>query len=343
MRGAPGPRSRGVARAWGPRTGGVTAGWQDPGVSLDPEIADRVAHLHDATLAQLLSGEVDGVPPAPPLRRDDVERDDRSIDGPGGSLAVRCYRPAGRDEPLPALVWAHGGGWQYGDLDMPEADSVAQVVAATAEIAVVSVDYRLAPAHRHPAALDDVVAAWRWASAGGAPGIDPAHVGLGGASAGGLLAAAATLVLAGEERGPAALWLAYPVTDPDGGPYDDPHPDCPPVLWLGREGTMTLFGTYLAADPAGAGPPIVPLAGALRQLPPTLVTTAECDSLRAQGERLVTEARAQGVDVVHHHVDGVLHGYLNTVGDSTAADIALERHARWIHRALAVGIPGANY
>ncbi|MDZ7676025.1 MAG: alpha/beta hydrolase [Acidimicrobiales bacterium] len=312
-------------------------------MALDADIVERVAHLHDATLAQLLSGEVEGVPPAPPLRRADVERHDRAIDGPGGPLAVRVYRPVDADGVLPALVWVHGGGWQYGDLDMPEADSVSQIVAATARIAVVSVGYRLAPVHRHPAALDDVVAAWRWVSSGAAPGIDPAHVGLGGASAGGLLAAAATLVLAGEEVPPAALWLAYPVTDPDGGPYDEPHADCPPVLWLGREGTMGLFGTYLGADPADAGPPIVPLAGDLAQLPPTLVTTAECDGLRAQGERFVGEARAQGVEVAHHHVDGVLHGYLNTVGDSGAADLALERHVRWVHAALAVGIPGENY
>ncbi len=305
---------------------------------LDPAIAAQVAHLFDATLAQLLSGEIDGVAPAAPLLRDDVERTDLEVPGPAGPVRVRWYRSVvlDPDEPAPALVWAHGGGWQYGDLDMPEADSVAQVVAGDMAGVVVSVDYRLAPQHRHPAALDDVLAAYDHVVREGAGhGVDTDRVALGGASAGGLLAAAAALVLGAAGRPPAALVLAYPVTDPDGGPYDDEcDPDCPPVLWLGHEGTTGLFANYLDGDPAAADAPIVPARGDLSVLPPTLVTTAECDSLRPQGVRFVELARAAGVAVEHHDVAGVLHGYLNTVGDQPLADAALDRHVAWLWGSL---------
>lgn len=306
-------------------------------MALDRSLADRIAHLRSATLAQLLSGEVDGVPAGPRMRLDDVSIEERT-----DPVSVRIYRVDGDEEPKPALVWAHGGGWQFGDLDMPEADSVAQV-AAMAGFVVVSVGYRLAPAHRHPAALDDVLAAHRWVSAGGLSGVDPERVALGGASAGGLLAASAALILADTDDSPAAVFLAYPVTDPDHGPYEERHPDCPPVLWLGREGTLGLFGTYLGSDPADAGPPIVPRRGRLEQMPPTLVTTAECDSLRAQGAAFAAEASEAGADVTHHHVAGVLHGYLNTIGDSPLADEALHRHLSWLRDALGVGIEDRNY
>lgn len=309
-------------------------------MALDPGIAARVAHLWDAHVLQLLSGEVEGVPPAGPMTVDGVTRTDASIPGLGGPIPVRWYRSehVGAEEPAPALVWAHGGGWQYGDLDMPEADSVAQVVAAGLPGVVVTVDYRLAPRHRHPAALDDVLAAFRWVVAeGSAHGVDVRRVALGGGSAGGHLAALAALTLAAEASAPAALLLAYPVVDPDRGPYVDRHPDCPPVLWLGHEGTMGLFRGYLG-DGFDADHPI-PTTGDLSLLPPTLVTTAEVDSLRAQAVRLVDLARACGADVDHHDVGCVLHGYLNTVGEESLADAALARHLDWLRATLAADSP----
>jgi acetyl esterase/lipase len=301
-------------------------------MGLDPAVAARVAHLWGAHVLQLLSGEVEGVPPAAPMRVDGVTRTDGTVPGAGGPIPVRWYRSdeLGTDEPAPALVWVHGGGWQYGDLDMPEADSVAQVVAAGLPGVVVTVDYRLAPRHRHPAALDDVLAAQRWVvEAGAGMGVDPDRVALGGGSAGGHLAVLAIAGLAAEGVSPAALLLAYPVTDPSGGPYEDRHPDCPPVLWLGHEGTAGLLRGY-----AGDGSVPVPAHADLALLPPTLVTTAEVDSLRAQALRFVELARDAGADVVHHDVDGVLHGYLNTVGDEPLADAALDRHLGWLREVL---------
>lgn len=306
-------------------------------MALDPHIAAQVAHLFDATWAQVLSGEVEGVPAAAPLHRDDVARHDAEVPGPGGPVRVRWYRSVALDEQerAPALVWAHGGGWQYGDLDMPEADSVAQVVAGDLPGVVISVDYRLAPAHRHPAALDDVTAVHDWVRREGpAHGVDPERVALGGGSAGGHLACLAALALAAAGRPPAALVLAYPVTDPVAGPYDDPHPDCPPPLWLGRDGTVALFDRYLGHDPANAADDVVPARGDLSVLPPTLVTTAECDSLRAQALRFVELARSAGATVGHDDVAGVLHGYLDTVGDSPIVDEALDRHVDWLRSRL---------
>lgn len=307
-------------------------------MTLDPDIAAQVAHLFDATLAQVLSGEVAGPPAAAPMVRDDVDVTDATVPGPGGPVRVRRYRSAslGPHAPAPALVWAHGGGWQFGHLDMPEAHSVAQVVAGSLPGEVISVDYRLAPDHHHPAALDDVVAVLRWATLrGAAHGVDPRRVALGGASAGATLAAAAAIVARDAGDPVAALVLAYPVTDPLGGPYEQRrHPDCPPLLWLDRTATAPMFETYIGGDASAVGPPIVPAAADLGGLPPILVTTAEVDALATQGEHFVELARQAGVPVTHQAVDGCLHGYLNTVGDSAPADQALARHVAWLRQRL---------
>jgi len=314
-------------------------------MGLHPRIAAQVAHLFEATWAQVLTGEAEGVRPAAPVRRDDVERRDLELPGAHGPVRARWYRSTALDPeaPAPALVWAHGGGWQYGDLDMPEADSVAQVVAAGLPGVVVSVDYRLAPAHRHPAALDDVIGAHHAAVRDAADlGIDPDRVALGGGSAGAHLACLSALALAGEPQPPAALLLAYPVSDPVDGPWDERHPDCPPPLWPGQEGIAGLFAGYLGFDPADARDELVPARCRLASLPPTLVTTAEVDSLRAQALRFVELLRAAGTDVTHHDVDGVLHGYLNRLGDEPLVDVALERHVAWLRSRLDVGSRPGN-
>ncbi len=313
-------------------------------MALDPAIAAQVAHLFDATLAQVLAGEVAGRPEAAPMDRPDVVREDVEVPGAGGPVRVRRYAPVGADGALPGLVWAHGGGWRYGGIDMPEADSVAQVVAATLPAVVVSVDYRLAPEHTHPAALDDVASVLEWARReGDAAGIDPDRLAVGGGSAGAHLALLAAVAATAAGRPPAAIWAAYPVTDPGGGPYDDCHPDCPPVLWTDRDAIVGMFATYLGTDTDEAGsvddPALVPARVApdvLARLPPTLVTTADVDGLRAQAEGFVDALRRAGVAAAHHHVDGVLHGYLNTVGDDRLADAALARHVGWLREVLVI-------
>ena len=139
----------------------------------------------------------------------------RTIPGPAGALAVRLYRPdsAAAEAKLPALVFAHGGGWVFGNLDSH--DVLCAQLAIGAGIAVFAIDYRLAPEARFPGAFDDVVAGLKWVAANGASvGIDASKLAIGGDSAGGNLAAAVAL-WARDNGGPEAQlqMLAYPVTD----------------------------------------------------------------------------------------------------------------------------------
>ena len=158
----------------------------------------------------------------------DLHIEDHQAPGPNGPVPVRVYTPAAASGPRPVLVWCHGGGFMHGDLDMPEADATARGVAGRAGAVVVSVDYRLCDepealggrkARRFPGTaedlvvhapipLQDVLAAVCWTVAEADHlGIDPERLALGGASAGGNLAAAATLSLAHEGRAPAASLL----------------------------------------------------------------------------------------------------------------------------------------
>ena len=137
---------------------------------------------------------------------------DLTIDGPGGDLDLRLYRP-GCAEPPPLLVYAHGGGWVVGDLDIQ--DGLCRALANRTGCALLSVDYRLAPEHPYPAAADDTWAALVWAAANGAEvGVDPHRLGIAGDSAGGHLAAVAAL-RARDHRSPSlsVCVMLCPVTD----------------------------------------------------------------------------------------------------------------------------------
>lgn len=295
--------------------------------TLAPGVEALVAHLHGKTYDDVMAGTID-TPAHDPSPVAGVESAD--IDLPGvPPVPVRRYEPtAAAASARPAVVWVHGGAWMFGDLDQPEADAVARRLAAQLDAVVFSVDYRLAPAHTFPAALDDVVAAFDGAVDD--PAVDPVRVALGGASAGGNIAAGAAQRL--RDRGgaqPAAVFLAYPATDPVGGPYPEHRPDvCPDLLWFGQEITAGLFSLYLGgtADTAYA----VPADGELAGLPPTLVTTSTLDALETQAVRYAELLRAAGVEVEQHRVDGVLHGYLSMAGTVDAADAALRRHASWL-------------
>ncbi len=298
-------------------------------MTLAPGVEPLSAHLHGQTLDDVLAGRVEAPVqvPAPVL---DVVAVDAELPGldDGPAVPVRRYAPeAASSGPRPGVVWVHGGAWMFGDLDQPEADAVARRLCRTLDAIVWSVDYRLAPTHTFPAALDDVIAAFTAAAAD--PDVDPALLALGGASAGGNLAAGAAQALRDRGLPPAVVFLAYPATDPAGGPYPADRPEvCPPLLWFDEPTTNGAFSLYLggATDPRYA----VPAAGDLAGLPPTLVTTSTLDGLADQALRYVDLLTTAGVEVEHHAVDGLLHGYLNMCGTVDAADAALERHAAWL-------------
>jgi acetyl esterase len=252
--------------------------------------------------------------PRPLWRVRDVE-----IAGPGGPLPVRIYEP-GPGGIRPLLVYLHGGGWVMGDLTMH--DATCRALAALAGCVVLSVDYRLAPEHPHPAALDDTLAALAWARANApALGVDATRIAVGGSSAGGNLAAAAALRLrdeAAREADPAgvappplaAQLLLYPVLDSrmataSIGEFGAGHLLDRAQLafyWDAYAPIAAVDRTVPQVSPAHA----VTLAG----LPPAVVLSAEHDPLRDEAEQYAARLRGDGVRVELRRARGQIHGFL---------------------------------
>lgn len=235
---------------------------------------------------------------------------DRVIAGPRGTrLRVRVYRPS--DPPpraAPVVVYLHGGGWVFGDLDTH--DSVARRMANGARAVVVSVDYRRAPEHPFPAALHDTYAALRWSVTHACElGGDPAAVAVAGDSAGANLAAAAAL-MAADLGGPSIAFqlLIYPVTDHDFGTvsYLDPHAQ----HYLSARQMRWYWDQYVPVATDRDHPYAAPLrAPSLRGLPSAHIVTAECDPLRAEGRRYAVALAEAGVDVSASDWPGAFHGF----------------------------------
>jgi acetyl esterase len=233
---------------------------------------------------------------------------DRRIPGPAGEIPVRVYTPNGT-APFPVLVYFHGGGWVIGGLETH--DGVCRALADGAGCVVVSIDYRLAPEHRYPAAAEDCYAATRWAAAHAAElGADAARLAVAGDSAGGNLAAVVSL-MARDRSGPPIAFqlLIYPVTDAraDTRSYRDNAEG-----YLLTAGDMDWFwGHYLGDEKAkGAEPYASPLrATDVTRLPPALVITAEFDPLRDEGEAYAARLKEAGVAARVTRYDGMIHGF----------------------------------
>ena len=238
---------------------------------------------------------------------------DRTIPGPAGDLPVRLYRPASAaaDAKLPALVYAHGGGWVFGNLDSH--DVLCAQLAIEAGIAVFHVDYRLAPEARFPGAFDDVVAALKWVAANGASvGIDPTRLAIGGDSAGGNLAAAVA-IWARDNGGPKLLMqlLAYPVTDAVARTesyrrYEDGY-------GLNAITMEWFFDHYTPDKTSRSDWRVSPLrAASLAGLPPALVVTAGYDPLRDEGRAYAWRLQQDGTQADLVEFGGMLHGFLSS-------------------------------
>lgn len=246
------------------------------------------------------------------------------IPGPAGAIGARLYAPDEAAAPAPLLVYYHGGGHVIGSLDSH--DPACRFVADAAGVRVLSVDYRLAPEHRFPAAVEDAVAAVRFAFGEAERlGADPARIAVGGDSAGGNLAAVAALAAkAGEAPMPAFQLLIYPLVDQAGRrPSYETFGDG----FLLSAAEMDWFrGHYLpdadAARDWRASPLLAPDHSGL---PPAYVLTAGFDPLRDEGEEYARTLQAAGVPTVLRRHEGLLHSFANqTQVNRPARDAMLE-------------------
>ena len=249
---------------------------------------------------------------------------DIEIAGPGGSLALRVYRPRSDVDVLPVVVFAHGGGFVFCDLDSHDefCRSMAQGVGAV----VVSVDYRLAPENPAPAAHNDLYAALEWASNNiGQYGGDPVRIALAGDSAGGNLAA--TVAIAARDRGGPRLVaqvMMCPVID------DDFDTESYRQFGSGYYNTTSAMKWYWQQyAPSGTDDPrLIPTRSAsLKDLPPAIVITAQLDPPCSSGDNYAQQLRAAGTEVRHRRFDGLFHGFLTL---PSLARTSVARQEIWV-------------
>ena len=262
-----------------------------------------------------------------------------SIRGPdGGALNLRLYRPAGPDG-RGALLWLHGGGFTTGNLDTH--DTLCRRLAAGASVPVLSVDYRLAPEHRFPAALDDTIAALEWlATEGRHAGIDTTRLAIGGSSAGGNLAAAAALH-ARDAGGPPIVRqvLVYPALD--ASQSQSSHSRDLHGAQLTSSMMRTYWCHYSGPDRDLRTPLLSPLwAPSLAGLPTTSVVVAEIDPLRDEVDMYAARLRESGVAVETRTWRGVMHGFFGQAGVLPKAIEAQRFVCDALARALGGTAPG---
>jgi acetyl esterase len=276
--------------------------------------------------------EVIGSRPAIPMARVKAVE----IPGQGGPIAGRLYMPG--DLPpgaaAPLLLYFHGGGWVIGDLDTH--DGVCRFLAASAGTAVLAIDYRLAPEHPFPAAVEDAWAGFAWVAANAAElGIDPSRIAVGGDSAGGNMAAVVSLLArAGGGAMPAMQLLIYPPTDSAG---DLPSRKLFAEGFLLTKSDMDGFEAHYLPPGSDATDPRVSilLAPDLRGLPPAYVATAGFDPLRDEGEAYALRMREAGVQVALRRHPGLIHNFANLTGISRTSRGAMLEAAGALRMGLA--------
>nr|ACL67843.1 lipolytic enzyme [uncultured bacterium] len=259
--------------------------------------------------------------------------EDRTIPGPAGEIPIRVYTPKG-DTPLPVLVFFHGGGFVIGDLETHDAE--CRALANAADCIVVSVDYRLAPEHKFPAALDDAFAATEWvASNASAIGADPNRIAVGGDSAGGSLATVVSQ-MAKDRGGPRLAFqlLVYPPTQY--GFDTASHAENADGYFLTRDMMDWFLAQYFTGEVDGSDPRISPLRTAdLSGLPPALVITAEFDPLRDDGEAYAARLAEAGVPAKNTRYDGMIHGFFSMAALLPQARQAIDEAAEALREAFA--------
>jgi acetyl esterase len=265
-----------------------------------------------AALFQMQAGYIAKLP---------VDIEERTIlVGPRGNTAIRIVRPKGSTAMLPAVVYFHGGGWALGDADTH--DRLVREIAHGANAAVIFVEYSRSPEARYPVAIEEGYAVTKWVfETGKMINVDSSRLALAGDSAGGNIAAAVTL-LAKERGGPHLRFqvLFYPVTDArfDTKSYDQ----FADGYFLSREAMKWFWGHYAQNTATRDKPTASPLratAEELRNLPPTLIITAECDVLRDEGEAYAAKLQEAGVPVIATRYPGMIHDFVMLNALSTTA------------------------
>ncbi|MCH9672262.1 MAG: alpha/beta hydrolase [Gammaproteobacteria bacterium] len=251
-------------------------------------------------------------------------------------VPMRLYRPRARP-PLPMLVYFHGGGHVVGSLDTH--DATARSLCVNAQCLVASIDYRLAPEAKFPAAVDDCFAATQWlAQHGERMGADVSKLAVGGDSAGGNLAAV-TALMARDFGGPDLCFqlLVYPIAD-----YacsSSTYEKYGSGFGILEADTMYWFRDHYLPNIDGAqdwrASPIH--ATSLSGLPPALVITAECDVLHDDGEQYAAKLAAADIDVTHHNYAGMIHGFFGMLGLADDAQNAHDLAAEHLKRAFNTG------
>jgi acetyl esterase/lipase len=297
---------------------------------IDPELREGLAlyealgftaqDLSGQTLADMRTGSaalfaevMKDIPPNPA-----VVREDRTAPGPLGDVPVRVYRPAAATGTLPGLLWIHGGGMIFGSIDMEDltCDAFAEAVGCV----VVSVDYRLAPEHPHPAPVEDCYAALVWLAENAAElGVDPARLAVGGSSAGGGLAAG-TALLARDRGTPGLVFqlLVYPMLD-DRDATPSTH-EFSGILSWSREHNLSGWKALLG-DRVG-GPDVDHYAAPARAedlsgLPPTLIQVGELEVFRDEDVDYAMRLLRAGVPTELHLYPGAYHGWNMAAPEST--------------------------
>ncbi len=276
----------------------------------------------------LTSRKLAGNPP------DNLSVTDLDIDTTAGPVPLRIYRPENVVEQLlPALVYFHGGGWCVGGLESH--DHVCRWLAAHSDCAVISVDYRMGPEHKFPAAVEDAFAATQWISTHASElNIDRKRIGIGGDSAGGNLSAVVTL-LAREQGGADLLCqlLIYPATDmlmrfPSHVTYGEGYR-------LTRTGIAWFITGYLRDGEDMHDFRASPLmADDHANLPPAFIMTAAFDPLKDEGEAYAGKLRDSGVPVEYHCYPGMVHGFIAMPGAVDLAETALKDAAAFVKQQL---------
>ena len=254
---------------------------------------------------------------------------DFNIPSRSGQLAVRLYTPVSKKSaqtlPLPLLVFFHGGGFVVGDLDTH--DEPCRLFCHHAHVQVLSIDYRLAPEHPAPAAIEDCLDALKWAHEHALElGADPTKIAVGGDSAGGNISAVVSQLAADKPYAPAAQLLIYPVVDLV-NKYSS-HAAYGKGLFLHQSDMDNARSAYVESSQLTfSDPRVSPLLGNLAGLPPALLVTAELDTLRDEGEMYAVKMREASSQCVAHRVEGQGHGFISMTTINRAAFKATRRIA----------------